>query len=176
MKMPWFSKIILTLSLATLAVAIAIPAVDNAEDKGMAPELLAKTIEAYGKDIKINNNVISFSYNNVSLYCIWDQKANRMRLISPIAKADKVPQDVLILALQANYHTLLDARYAIGDDIVYSAFIHPLSPLTAEELRSAIRQVATAAATFGNEYTSGELVFPGNRSKPEKTEKPEAWN
>ncbi len=29
----------------------------------------------------------------------------------------------------ANFHTALDARYAISDGVIYAAFIHPLSSL-----------------------------------------------
>jgi len=41
----------------------------------------------------------------------------------------------------------------------FAAFIHPLSPLTAEQVVSAIRQVASARATFGDSYSSGGLFF-----------------
>lgn len=142
----------------------------------MTPELLLKTVQAYAQDVESNNNLISFKYRGMSLYCVFDSNADRMRLLSPISMVDKVPPENLIMALQANYHTVLDARYAIGDGVIYSAFIHPLSPLTENELQSAIRQVATAAATFGDQYTSGELVFPGSQQNEEQEEEesPEA--
>lgn len=138
-----------------------------ANDK-MTPKILLETIQSYGEDVKDEGNLISFMYKGINLYCVFDQKADRMRLISPIVEVEKVPEEALIIALQANYHTVLDARYAIGDGIVYSAFIHPLSPLSKVELQSAIRQVSTAALTFGDQYTSGEMFFPGQQGQSEE--------
>ena len=53
----------------------------------------------------------------------------------------------------------LDAQYATNEGVLYSAFIHPLSPLTDGEARSAIDQVANLALTFGTTYQSGNLIF-----------------
>ena len=136
----------------------------------MTADRLLAVITEYAEDVKTENNLISFSYKKTKLYCVFDSNADRVRIISPIAEAEMVPDQMLIMALQANYHSVLDARYAIGDGIVYSAFIHPLSPLTIAELQSAIRQVATAAFTFGETFSSGELVFPGNRANESKEE------
>jgi len=127
----------------------------------MSPEELNTVISNYAENAKVNNNLISFEYQKVPIYCIWDANADRMRMISPIAKLADLDSELLELALKANYHTVLDARYAIGDGVLYSAFIHPLSPITRDEVESAIRQVSTAALTFGSSFTSGELVFPG---------------
>lgn len=146
-------------SLATTVIA-------NEKKLGMTPELLIKSIQLYAENVEVEKNLVSFLFEDIPLFCVWDINANRMRILSPIAKANEVPPGSLIKALQANYHTALDARYAIGDDMLYSAFIHPLSPLTQDELFSAIRQVATAAATYGDQFSSGELVFPS--SKPAK--------
>ena len=140
------------------------------ETERMTPESLFKVIQSYTESANIENNVISFKYNQVSLYCIWDSKADRMRIITPIAETSKLSPELLELALRANYHTVLDARYAIGDDFLYAAFIHPLSSITKNELESAIRQVATSALTFGTSFSSGELIFPG-KSKVDKENK-----
>jgi hypothetical protein len=134
----------------------------------MNPEKLHSIISDYSSNVTINNNVISFDYEEVTIYCIWDANADRMRMISPIAKTADLSSELLELALKANYHTVLDARYAIGDDVLYSAFIHPLSPITKNEIESAIRQVSTSALTFGTSFTSGELVFPGNKAEQAK--------
>ena len=127
----------------------------------MTPQLMLQTIERYADDVKPEGNLIGFNYKGIAVYCIFDANADRMRLVSPIIEVDKVPQDALIVALKANYHSVLDARYAIGDGVVHAVFIHPLSPLSVPELESAIRQVSHAALTFGDEYSSGELFFPG---------------
>lgn len=134
----------------------------------MNPEKLHAIISDYSSNVKVNNNVISFDYEEATIYCIWDANADRMRMVSPIANTSELSEELLELALKANYHTVLDARYAIGDDILYSAFIHPLSPITKNEIESAIRQVSSAALTFGSSFTSGELVFPGNSDEQAK--------
>lgn len=134
----------------------------------MNPEKLYSIIKQYSNDVKVNNNAITFSFKKVTLHCISDANADRMRIISPIAKASELNQELLLLALKANYHTVLDARYAIGDDILYAAFIHPLSSITQQEIESAIRQVSTSNLTFGTSFSSGELLFPGNSAEEEK--------
>ena len=95
----------------------------------------------------------------VDMVCVIDTNFDRMRIIAPITPSAGLDPTVLDALLEANFHSALDARYATSNGYVYSAFIHPLSPLTEKELISALRQVATLALTFGTEYTSGELSF-----------------
>ena len=140
----------------------------NSKQALMNPEKLHSIISDYSSNVKVNNNVISFDHEKVTIYCIWDANADRMRMISPIANTSDLNDELLELALKANYHTLLDARYAISEDVLYAVFIHPLSPITKNEIESAIRQVSTAALTFGTSFTSGELIFPGNAAEQAK--------
>ncbi len=169
MVQPILSKINLLLKFLLIYVFSTFCIAESTSNEvRMNPEKLHAVIEGYTKDVKINNNVITFTYNEVTLYCVWDASADRMRILSPIARASELEAELIEMALKANYHTVLDARYAIGDDVLYSAFIHPLSSITDEEVESAIRQVATAAQTFGTSFTSGELVFPGNSESQAK--------
>ena len=62
--------------------------------------------------------------------------------------------------MEANFHSALDARYAISDGILWAAFIHPLQELTKDQVISAISQVYSTVQTFGTYYSSGELSFP----------------
>ncbi|PIP80075.1 MAG: hypothetical protein COW84_07240 [Gammaproteobacteria bacterium CG22_combo_CG10-13_8_21_14_all_40_8] len=165
------NKLLLAVLVLILSTGLIAKDKKIAHPTPMNPELLLKSITEYADEekLELNKNLISFHYKKINLYCIFDTKADRMRIISPIAQAGKVPPELLINALKANYHTVLDARYAIGDDLLYSAFIHPLSPLTVPELQSAILQVATAAATFGSSFTSGELMFPGQGEAKKET-------
>ena len=61
--------------------------------------------------------------------------------------------------MAANIHRALDARYATGKDILYSAFIHQMMPLSKAGLTDALNQVAILA--FGSSYTSGEHGYGG---------------
>ena len=112
--------------------------------------------------IKHKKGNVLFSYKGIEIALISDIKYNRMRLISPITSYSSLSSDALESIMKSNFHLALDARYAVSGEVVYSAFIHPLSSLTKKELLSALNQVATLARTFGTTYTSGELVFKGS--------------
>ena len=96
------------------------------------------------------------------LMCITDENHNRMRIISPIIEEDRLSNEEKQKLLEANFHSALDARYAISDGYLWSAFIHPLRELTKDQVMDALSQVYTAALTFGTTYNSSGLTFPGN--------------
>ncbi|MFC3123325.1 hypothetical protein [Agaribacter flavus] len=128
----------------------------------ISPEQMTSGIKAAGGDaIKSSGNMIEFNFKGMHMAVIFDKNADRMRLVSPIIELNKLSNDVLLQSLEANYHSVLDARYAVSDGVMWSVFIHPLKDLTSDLFTSAISQVAIAKATFGQEYTSGALVFPG---------------
>jgi hypothetical protein len=108
---------------------------------------------------------IVFNYQKVKMALISDVKYDRMRIIAPITEYPKLSVDKKDAALESNFHSALDARYAVSNGIIYSAYIHPLSDLSSEELMSALKQVSTLALTFGSSYSSGQLNFGGNKSK-----------
>ncbi len=148
-----------------LAFFVLLASVANAQEADIAPGMtegrLHDLILEIGSDVLISGSMVQFTYDGAVLMCISDSAADRMRIISPIIELSEIEGEQLILALAANFHTALDARYAISDGVVYAAYIHPLRPLSDEEVHSAIRQVARARNTFGDEYTSGELFFGG---------------
>ena len=120
-----------------------------------------KTILSDNKiEYEHKNNIISFEVQGFSMTIIYDVNADRMRIVCPIAMLKDITNDHIKLAMEANYHTALDARYAISNDIVWSVFIHPLSDLSEKLFQSALEQTLFAAATFGKEYSSGALSFP----------------
>ena len=98
--------------------------------------------------------------NESYLFILTDSTHNRMRIICPIAYIKDLKEDVMIKALEANFHTVLDSKYAISDNIMWSVFIHPLKELSESQLKDAINQVLNGALTFGGSYTSSELIFP----------------
>lgn len=126
----------------------------------MNKDKLKAILKANQIDFKHSNNSISFNINQQQMMIVYDENADRMRIICPIAEVAKVSPEQLQKALEANFHTNLDSRYAISDGIIWSVFIHPLSDLSPELLISAINQTYTAAITFGSEYSSGYLSFP----------------
>jgi len=125
----------------------------------MTQAKLAEQIERIAGEVKVTNHVIEFSYNGVQMACISDTTHDRMRLITPVANGEALGAADLQVLMIANFHTTLDARYALSKGVVYATFLHPLSPLTTEELESALRQVSALARNFGSSFSSDELVY-----------------
>lgn len=105
---------------------------------------------------------LAFQFSGVRIECISDRQHDRMRLVAAITPVSKLTAEQVGRVLEANFHTSLDARYATSQGYLYAAFIHPLSPLTESELRSAVSQVSNLARAFGTTYSSGELVYGGS--------------
>ncbi|MDT0608490.1 hypothetical protein [Croceitalea rosinachiae] len=137
----------------------------------MNSEKLIEIIQQEADTAAITNNQIQFSINSGLLICIYDENANRMRIISPIVKREELTEDELLNALVANFHSALDVKYALSDEIIWSVYTHPLRELGDAQVVDAIQQVYAAAITFGNTYSSTNLVFPGNSKKVVDTTK-----
>jgi len=99
--------------------------------------------------------------------CVTDENHNRMRIISPIIEEFKLSNSDRQKLLEANFHTALDARYAIANDFLWAVFIHPLKELSKEQVMDAINQVYTAVQTYGTTYNSTNLSFPDSKKEQE---------
>jgi hypothetical protein len=99
--------------------------------------------------------------DGIPVYCISDSAGDRMRIVVPIARAEGLDPRLLEVLLRANFHSTLDARYAISEDVVFAAFLHPISSLSPELIASAVDQVVALAKNFGTTYSSSDLEFPG---------------
>lgn len=161
----------ISLQLSGLLLA-AEPKANTVES--MTQERLHAIIHDFAEVIREEGSVVEFTHGETLLICISDSSHDRMRIIAPITETRNLQSDQLMICLQANFHTVLDARYAIANGMLYAAYIHPLSPLEPEQVESAIRQVASAHRTFGTTYTSGELLFPPGESEEESAPKPKA--
>jgi hypothetical protein len=106
-----------------------------------------------------------FKISNLTITVITDEKADRMRIIIPITKTEKLEHDYLYRIMQANFDSTLDARYAIAKKILWSAYLHPLSSLSDDEFLMGLGQTVNLVTTFGTTYTSGLLNFSGGDSK-----------
>jgi len=140
--------------------------------QSMTAEKLLDIIKQEADTVSVQGNSIRFLFNESMLVCIHDENANRMRIISPIIEREKLGEEELLNALVANFHSVLDVKYALSDEIVWSVYAHPLRELTEAQIIDAIQQVYAAAITFGQSYSSMNLVFPGNTGKKEKPKKP----
>ena len=136
--------------------------------QNMDPELLYDVIKQEADTVAVNGNQFQFLYNEAMLICIYDENANRMRIITPIVKREEIDEEELLNALVANFHSALDVKYALSDEILWSVYTHPLQQLSEAQVVDAIQQVYAAALTFGTTYSSTSMVFPGNTRKVEK--------
>ena len=127
------------------------------------PELMVNKILELAENVTQEGNLVNFTFKGFPVVLVFDANADRMRLVSPITEVKNVDDAMLLMILEANFHSVLDARYAVSNDIIWSVFIHPLTDLSPALLESAISQVAVAHATFGGDFTSGALIFPSAR-------------
>lgn len=143
--------------------------------KVQAQEMTSNNLKALitqvADTVQANGNSIQFAYKETVLICVFDENANRMRIITPIIKKENLEEEQLLNALVANFHSALDVKYALSDEIIWSVFIHPLKELSDHQVLDAIDQVYSAAMTFGSSYSSTTLVFPGNTKKKEDPKK-----
>lgn len=143
----------------------------SARSQNMDGERLKELISEVSDTLQNTGNAFQFLYKNKLLICIIDENANRMRIMSPIIERKEIDEEELLNALVANFHSALDVKYALSDEIIWSLYTHPLKELNDLQLMDALNQVYSAAITFGTTYSSTNLVFPGNTNKEEKPKK-----
>ena len=130
----------------------------------MTGERLGELIKRIDPNSVMRGNSHVLMVNGRALNVIYDENADRMRIITAIVAVEGIPPELLMRTLQANFDAVLDARYAIGSGQVWSIFVHPLSTLTDQDFLSGMAQTAVAAQTFGTTFTSGVFVFGGGDS------------
>ena len=128
----------------------------------MNVERLDSILRSQINDISAQPGRWQFTLNDFPILVLADSNANRMRIFTPVTSAAELTREQMQKMMLANFHTALDARYAIADGFIVSTFIHPLSTLQERDLLSAINQVSSLATTFGSSYTSGEMLFVPN--------------
>ena len=84
-----------------------------------------------------------------------------MRIFTFVTEASELEGEQVKSMLKANFHSALDAKYALSDGFVISVFTHPLKELTEGQAIDALKQVVMLAYTFGTTYTSTGWVFGG---------------
>ncbi|MEP1421959.1 MAG: hypothetical protein ABJK59_09340 [Erythrobacter sp.] len=127
-------------------------------------DMIAEVIEALDAEAARNGNNWQFTLEEQMLIVVTDANAGRMRIITPIAESNTLPEEALERLMQANFDTALDARYAIGQGLVWSVFIHPLDSLTTRDFASGVLQTKSLADTFGTTFSSGALNYGGGDS------------
>lgn len=149
---------------------LLVSAAVNAET--MTQSAMEKIVASHVEVISQKKGYLVFMYKKIKMALISDVKHDRMRIIAPITEFPALSSEEKDAAMESNFHSALDARYGVSKDVLYSAYIHPLSPLTKHQLENALDQVSTLARTFGSTYTSGSLTFDGKSKKPPPKSKP----
>lgn len=137
----------------------------------MTTKKLGTILTTVSDSIQGGNGRWQFKVKNIIFICITDTKHNRMRIISPITEANRLDEKLKSATLVANFHSALDVKYAIAEDVLWSVFIHPLKELSEKQIKDAVQQVYSANVTFGTSFSSTSLVFPGSEKKKEVPKK-----
>jgi len=133
-------------------------------DGEMTGERLGILAQRVDPNAQVAGNGYILKIQDRDLRIVFDENADRMRIITPIIPATNLPDGLLLRLSQANFDSALDARYAIGSGMVWASFVHRLSSLTDEDFISGLAQTAVAAETFGTTFSSGAFVFGGGDS------------
>lgn len=135
----------------------------------MTLERLEQILSAEVSNVQGENGQWRFSVAGRAVIVLADAQNDRMRVFSPVVPTEDLTAQQVQAMLAANFHTALDARYAVTDGAVVAVYVHPLSTLQGNNFRSALRQVVSLAETFGTAYSSSELNF-GLRQQPSDLE------
>lgn len=132
----------------------------------MTLERMDEILRDEAADLEGGQGQWRFTLEGQSIVVLADVTNNRMRIVTPVVPAETLSAQQVEAMLVANFHSSLDARYAVTNGTVVSVFVHPLDSLQAGDLRSGLQQVATLANTFGSSYSSGDLGFgPGGEGQ-----------
>lgn len=127
-------------------------------------EQMDEVIKALDAKAMRTGNSWQFTLKERVMLVVTDVTAERMRIITPIALIAELPDGAMARLMQANFDTALDARYAVAQDLVWGAFIHPLDTLTQRDFASGILQTHSIGETFGTTFSSGAISFGGGDS------------
>lgn len=129
---------------------------------GMNNEQLGRLIKKVAKVIiEDQSGFWKFELADTLVFVMTDESHNRMRIMTPISDLDTLTTEEMQTILGANYDRALDARYCTNDNVVWSAFLHPLRELREHQFMDALSQVISLSKNFGTTYSSSDLVFGG---------------
>jgi len=152
-------------NLSTLIIAFLLTVSFSVRSQNMTNSDLEKIIYVVADSLRGDTGNWQFMIKDRILVCVTDENNNRMRIMSPIIEQKKLAYTDMLKLMEANFHTALDVKYAISNDLLWSIYIHPLKELSKDEVLSAINQVYSAALTYGTTYNSTSLSFPNKREE-----------
>lgn len=156
----------LFLALLFFLVAVAPVTAEEVEadpplEAPMTFQRLTEIARGLDPEARIAGTQLQITISDVPVIIVADPGADRMRAMVPIRGTAGMTPAELMRAMQANFDTVLDSRYAVAQGRLWAVFIHPLSPLERDQLISGLGQTVNAALTYGSSYTSGALTYGG---------------
>jgi len=140
------------------------PENEKKNSTSMTNKAMDEIIRRIAKDIEGGQGFWRFHIQNKQIIVITDDKADRMRIMTPIIEAEKLDSAQLLRLMQANFDSALDARYSIAKNVLWGTFLHPFQSLGDREFLSGLGQVVNLANTYGSTYSSGAIIFRGGDS------------
>ena len=121
---------------------------------------IIEVINEIGSEISgPKDEMVEFKYQGTPVTLMYGEEKDRMRLMCAVSFRTDLTEHQTIKALEANFYSTLDSRYALSNGILFSVFTHSIKHLTKPTLISALDQVVKAKKTFGTEYKAGEISF-----------------
>jgi len=159
------SLIIVLFSIYTFSVIAEENQDEQEKSYSMNNDRLDEIIRRLDKTPEGSNGLWQLKVGNHAVTVITDESADRMRIVVPITETSELTEKHLYRIMQANFDSALDARYAIAKEILWSAYIHPLSSLTDEDFLSGLGQTVNLVDTYGGTFSSGASTFIGGDSQ-----------
>lgn len=143
---------------------------ERAAGEPMTVDRLEAIVRIFDAEAVRDGNVILFKYQvanigEAAINIVTDPAADRMRIVIGIAREEDVGAERMKRLMQANFDSALDARYALGQGVLWATFLHPLSSLTDKDFVSGIGQTIGIVGTYGTTYSSGLFIFGGGDSQ-----------
>lgn len=129
-------SIIIMATLLGVSATIAIAQEPEATPDGTPPARTGSTSPMTGErlvdlvksiDDKASNqgNTWQFTFQERPIILIYDEKADRMRMFSPIGPETALDAGLTRRMLQANFDSALDARYAVANNLIWGGIYSP---------------------------------------------------
>ena len=138
-----------------------------AQEEQMNNKLMDEIFRETADHVEGDDGVWQVQLGERILLVITDETNNRMRIFTPIIEQKDMETDHRQKMLEANFHSALDAKYALYNEFVVSLFTHPLRELTRPQLIDVMYQVVNLANTYGTTYSSTGLIFGGDTETKE---------
>ncbi|MGF1516792.1 MAG: hypothetical protein ACFCVB_03165, partial [Nodosilinea sp.] len=89
--------------------------------EAMTPQRLDTLLRGETSDIRGQNNQWQLTIDGQQVVVLVDEARDRMRIAVPIIPATQLSPEQVGNVLIANFHTALDARYAVTDGLLVAA-------------------------------------------------------